>query len=517
MPADDAGLYTDIVHQIWRHAATRPDAAALRQDGTTWTYQDLVRSASRHAQQLVAGGLAPGDRVLLVAPTSVGFVQVYLGLLAAGAVAVTVNPLCTAREMQYFAEDSGCRAIVAWHENAAAAVEEVAGRLGLSFAVLDDMTPGTGDAVFDPVARSADDAAVLLYTSGTTGRPKGAIITLGNIFAATRAIQLTYHTSEHDRVGTALPLFHVYGQVAVLSAALAAGASVSLLRPFTGAGALRMVERDSLTVLSGVPTMWIAMLESARNLDPLPNITTLRLTTSGGASLPLEINRAFAAMFGADVLDGYGLSETTAVATCHRQELEPREGSVGQAVPGVEIAIVDEHGHGVPAGTVGEITVAGENVMAGYWGRPQDTADVLSQGRIATGDLGRLDDDGYLWVVGRTKELIIRGGYNVYPREVEEVLYEHPAVLEVAVIGVPDDRLGEEVAAVVALRNGQSVTADDLRTWLDERVAAYKVPRLYQFVESLPKGSTGKVQKIAIDRDALAGAGVRTRRSASGR
>ncbi|MEV5409677.1 AMP-binding protein [Thermopolyspora sp. NPDC052614] len=375
---DDA--YVDVVHRTWRHAATRPDAVAIRHAGDVWSYDDLVRASSRHARRFVAGGLAPGDRVLLVAPTSVGFVQAYLGILAAGAVAVTVNPMCTARELQYFAEDSGCRLVIGWHENARIAAD-VAGRLDLPFVELHDIAPGADDEVFEPVERAPDDPAVLLYTSGTTGRPKGAIITFGNIFASTWALCRTFDTTADDRIGTALPLFHVYGQVAVLACALDAGASVSLLRPFSGEGALRMAERDGLTVLCDVPTMWVEMLESARTLDPLPNITSLRLAASGGAALPVEINRAFAAMFGAGVADGYGLSETTATATCHRPGREPREGSVGQAVPGVEISVVDELGRVLPPGEIGEITVAGKNVMAGYRGRPEATAEAFSQGR----------------------------------------------------------------------------------------------------------------------------------------
>ena len=509
---EDADGYVDLLERTWERAAASPQAPALRQGTTVWSYGAVVRGASRHARALVDAGLEPGERVLLVAPTSVGFVQAYLGALAAGAVVVTVNPLCTARELEYFIEDAGCRRVLGCRETAPA-VEETARRRALPFTDVRDIEPGVQDDVFDRVPRQPDAPAVLLYTSGTTGHPKGATITLRNISAATSAIRTTFAITEEDRVGTALPLFHVFGQVAVLGAALVAGASVSLLRPFAGEQALRMVERDSLSVLCGVPTMWNEMLEAAKKLDPLPSITTLRLATSGGAALPSEINRAFAALFGADVLDGYGLSETTGIASFHRPGEEPREGSVGQAAPGVEITIIDGTGEPVPAGTVGEIMIAGETVMAGYWRQPAATAQAITKGGLLTGDLGRLDEDGYLWVVGRTKEMIIRGGYNVYPREVEEALYEHPAVLEAAVIGLPDDRLGEEVAAVVAFRPGMSASPDELRAWLDERVASYKVARLFHMVDALPKGATGKIHKIAIDRQKVAISGVRTRRS----
>ena len=509
---DAADEYVDLLTSTWARAATRPEAPALRQDGKVWTYGDLVASASSHARALVADGLEPGDRVLLVAPTGPAFVQGYLGALAAGAVVVPANPSCTERELEHLAADAGGRVLLGGHETGPK-LEAVAGRLAVPSRVLRLTDPGARADVFAPLPRAADEPAVLLYTSGTTGRPKGAVVTLGNIAAATTAIRSTFGITEQDRVGTALPLFHVFGQVAVLGAALVAGACVSLLRPFTGEGALRLVERDALTVLCGVPTMWIEMIEAARTLDPLPRITTLRLATSGGAALPSEANRAFAALFGAEVRDGYGLSETTGIATFNRPSARPREGSAGQAAPGVDVRVVDPDGKVVPPGAIGEVTVAGPNVMAGYWGRPEDTATAMPDGRLRTGDLGRLDEDGYLWIVGRTKELIIRGGYNVYPREIEDALYEHPAVLEAAVIGLPDPRLGEEVAAVVAFRAGDSATPDELRAWLDERVAPYKVPRLFQVVAALPKGATGKVQKTAIDRDQVAATGTRTRRT----
>ncbi|WP_294564138.1 AMP-binding protein [uncultured Arthrobacter sp.] len=505
------GEYRDLVLRTWDHAASRPDAPAVRQAEELWTYRDLVRAAARHARDLVAHGLVAGDRVMLVAPTGVAFVQIYLGALAAGAVVVPINPLCTARELEHFARDSECRLVIGWHENAPV-VGQVARGLGLPFVELRDIAPGLDDETFAPVVRSPDDPAVLLYTSGTTGRPKGALITFGNIFVSTTAIRRLFGLSEKDRLGTALPLFHVYGQVAVLGVALDVGASVSLLPKFSGDGLLRMVEKDALTMGSGVPSMWIAMLEAARNLVPAPNITSLRVASSGGATLPMEVNRAFAAEFGATVLSGYALSETTAIGACEHPGRQLREGSVGQAVQGVEIVIVDERGDTVPTGAIGEITIAGPSVTAGYWGRPEATAEAIVNGRLMTGDLGRLDEDGYLWVVGRKKEMIIRGGYNVYPREIEEALYEHPAVLEVAVVGVADHRLGEEVAAVVAFRPTMSASPADLRAWLDERIAAYKVPRLIQVVDALPKGATGKIHKLAIDREAVVALGVRVNR-----
>ncbi|MFC5676914.1 AMP-binding protein [Aeromicrobium endophyticum] len=508
----DQREYVDLVRRTWGHAGAHPDAVAVRQGRDEWTYSDVVRAASRHVRDLRAAGVTAGDRVLLVAPTGVAFVQAYLGILAAGAVVVPVNPLCTTRELEHFARDADVCMVIAWHDDATSTCE-VAATLTVPFVELREIAPGARDDVADVEARPVEDTAALLYTSGTTGVPKGAIITFGNIFASTSAVRHVFELSADDRLGTALPLFHVYGQVAVLGAALDVGASVSLLQRFAADTMLRMVEVDELTVLSGVPTMWIEMLESARHLDPAPSITSLRVASSGGATLPTEVNRAFASEFGATVQSGYALSETTAIGACEHSGRESREGSVGQAVSGVEISVVDDHGDPVPVGTVGEVTIAGANVTPGYWRRPEATAEALAGGRLLTGDLGRMDEDGYLWIVGRKKELIIRGGYNVYPREVEDALYEHPAVLEAAVVGVPDDRLGEEVAAVVSFRSSSSASPAELRAWLDERIAAYKVPRLIQVVPTLPKGATGKIQKTAIDRDVVRDLGTRVRRS----
>lgn len=504
----------DFVSRTWHHAASRPSATALRYAGESWTYEDVAKSASLCGRRLLAAGVSPGDRVLVAAPTSIGFVQMYLGILAIGAVAVPVNPMCTAREMTYFIDDSGARVIVGWHEGTVADAA-LADTLGLAFIELRDIAPGGDDTVLDIVSRTGDAPAVLVYTSGTTGRPKGAVLTLDGFRASAGSLRAAFDLTPDDRLGTALPLFHVYGQVAVLANALGVGATACLLRPFSGEAALRMVEGEKLTVMCGVPTMWIEMTEAARHLDPLPTITSLRYAASGGAALPVEANRAFREIYSAEVLDGYGLSETTCIATSCRPGTDIREGSAGQAMPGVTIDILGFDGRILPPGEVGEIAVSGRNLMAGYWQRPEATHETIVDGRLMTGDLGRLDEDGFLWVVGRTKEMIIRGGYNIYPREIEEVLYEHPAVMEAAVLGLPDDRLGEEVAAVVAVRAGHTLIPAELRSWLDERVAAYKVPRVIQIVDTLPKGATGKIQKIAIDREALARTGVRTRRSTS--
>ncbi|WP_432843097.1 AMP-binding protein [Dactylosporangium sp. CA-092794] len=489
---------TNAVAAIWAHAAAAPDRPAVRTPEITWSYGELVRRSAAFADRLARAGIDAGDRVLLCAPTEPGFVAAYLGILARGAVAVTVNTQCAPAELEYFLRDAGCALAVAH--------AEVTGRLGpaaeatgtpLWTLPLAEAPPG-GDVL--PAERADDDLAVLLYTSGTTGRPKGAMLGHGNLSAAADAYCGLLSITAEDRIGTALPLFHVFGQVGVLLTALRAGAGMSLLRPFSAAGLLAMAAGHRLTMVSGVPTMWLEMLHATTGVGR-EELAGLRAACSGGAAMPLEVARAFRDRFGPEILDGYGLSETASAGALRDPAWPAKEGSVGPAVPGLRLAILDDGGEPLPSGAVGEVAIHGPAVGQGYWGRPQDTAEVLRDGWFRTGDLGRMDDEGYLWIVDRKKDMIIRGGYNVYPREVEEALYEHPEVREAAVIGVPDPRLGEEVAAVLVVAG--PVDPDGLRAWLEERLAVYKVPRLYHFVDALPRGATGKLLKRDIDRSAV--------------
>jgi long-chain acyl-CoA synthetase len=302
--------------------------------------------------------------------------------------------------------------------------------------------------------------------------------------------------SADDVILGALPLFHSFGQTCALNAAVSAGACLTLLPRFDPVKALEIIDRDRVTVFEGVPTMYAAMLAvpDRERYDA----SGLRLCVSGGASLPVEVLRAFDAAFETKILEGYGLSETSPVASFNHPDRERKPGSIGTPIEGVQMAVVDEAGNELPVGEVGEIVIRGPNVMKGYWRNPEATAEVMRGGWFHSGDLARMDEDGYFFIVDRKKDMIIRGGYNVYPREVEEVLYEHPAVSEVAVVGVPDDSLGEEVAAAVVLRPGADATEDDIRAYVKERVAAYKYPRKIWFPDELPKGPTGKILKREI-------------------
>jgi long-chain acyl-CoA synthetase len=293
-----------------------------------------------------------------------------------------------------------------------------------------------------------------------------------------------------------LPLFHVFGLTCGLNATVAAAGTLTLLPRFDPAKALEIIERDAVTIFEGVPTMYAALLHHP---DANPVKTgTLRVCVSGGASLPVEILRGFEEKFGCMILEGYGLSETSPVASFNHPDRVRKPGSIGTPIEGVHMRLIDENGYTVPDGEVGEIAIRGHNVMTGYWGKPEATAQAIPDGWFRTGDMARVDEDGYYYIVDRKKDLIIRGGYNVYPREIEEVLHEHPAVAEVAVVGIPHPDLGEEVGAAVALKPGGSATADELRAFVKERVAAYKYPRHVWLVNALPKGPTGKILRREV-------------------
>jgi long-chain acyl-CoA synthetase len=483
----------------WLHGERDPARIALRGGGVDWTYGRVRARSAALAGALRADSIEPGDRVLLVCPSVPEFAAAYFGVLAAGAVVVAMNPLATAPEISYVLEDSGCASALAWEDCAAqteiACAEEVpCRRLGPGLEGLPDAVP-----LVAPESRNADDTAVILYTSGTTGQPKGAELTQANLIAvATIFTESLFELTPQDAVGTALPLSHVFGGSAVMGSALRSGASLSLLAPFEPAAALRMIATDRLTVCAGVPTMLNAIFHEAEGEDV--DLSSLRLFASGGASLPEELLTAFEERFGTVVIEGYGLTETCGCATSNRMHRPRKVGTVGTPAPGVSVRLIDSVGEDLLVDEVGEVLIAGPNVMKGYRGLPDATAETIRDGWVHTGDLGSIDADGYLRIVDRIKDLIIRGGYNVYPREVEEVLYRHPDIVEVAVFGVDDERLGEEVAAVAALRAGAPEDVAAIRAWAKERLSSYKVPRLWQFVDTLPKGNTGKILKRAIDR-----------------
>jgi len=443
----------------------------------------LWRQARQYAAVLADRGVGPDDKVALLLPNTVHFPRAYFGVLALGGVAVPVHALLRAEEIAYVLRDSGARLLVC----AAPLLGEGAKGAELAGVPLGGYVP-----------RNPADTGTILYTSGTTGQPKGAEIShLNTVMNVDMSIISSFDLGPADRVLGCLPLFHTFGQTCCMNTAFRVGACVVLMPRFDGAAALSLLVEQECTVFMGVPTMYVALLEAARADGRRPR---LRYGLSGGASIPVAVLERFAEVFGVPVLEGYGLTETSPVATFNQKGWEPRPGTVGRPVWGVEVEVaraeLDERVELLPRGELGEVVVRGHNVMTGYLNRPEDTAKAIVDGWFRTGDLGTKDADDYVTIVDRKKDMVLRGGYNVYPREVEEVLARHPAIGQVAVIAVPDPRLGEEVMAVVVRSpEGADLTADELVEWSRDRLAAYKYPRLVEFVDALPLGPSGKVLK----------------------
>jgi long-chain acyl-CoA synthetase len=483
-------------------AAEHGDKVAFKLDDVELTYALLDAGSARAAGLLRARGVEPGDRVGLMLPNVPYFPVLYYGILRAGAVVVPMNVLLKEREVAYYLEDSGAKLLFAWHGFAEAA-EAGAAKAGSECILI---TPGefeqqlaAQEPVEQPAEQTAEDTAVILYTSGTTGQPKGAELTHANLRQNCMISSRTLGQFTHEDVLLgALPLFHTFGQTCTMNCAVCVGATVTMIPRFDPEKALEIIERDRVTVFQGVPTMYNAMLHA--NRADSADVSTLRLCMSGGAAIPVELIRAFEEKFGCPILEGYGLSETSPVASFNHPDRERKPGSIGTPIDGVEMQVRGDDGKELPQGEVGEIVIRGHNVMKGYWNRPEATAEAIdADGWFRSGDLAKVDEDGYFFIVDRKKDMVLRGGYNVYPREVEEVLYEHPAVQEAAVVGIPDDSLGEEVAAAVVVKEGESLDAQELKSFVKERVAAYKYPRKIWFVDELPKGPTGKILKREIE------------------
>ncbi len=477
------------------------DGVALKLDDVELTYHQLDGASAHVAGMLKAKGVGPGDRVGVMLPNVPYFPIVYYGILRLGAVVVPMNVLLKRREVGFYLADPGAKLVFAWHDFAEAAqtgAEEAGAECLLVNPGDFERLVGEAEPIVEVADRDPDDTAVILYTSGTTGKPKGAELTHANLTRNVETFLPLIGADENTVVLGALPLFHSFGQTCGMNAAVKAGATLTLIPRFDPCKALEIIERDHVTVFEGVPTMYAAMLN-----DPdrdSHDVSCLNICASGGASLPLEVLRGFEEAFDAKILEGYGLSETSPVASFNHPDRERKPGSIGTPMAGVEMKVVDDDGNDVPQGEPGEIVIRGHNVMKGYWNRPEATAESISDdGWFKTGDMATVDEDGYFFIVDRKKDLIIRGGYNVYPREVEEVIYEHPAVREAAVIGVEHPELGEEVGAAVALKEGAECTEDELREHVKEQVAAYKYPRKVWFVDELPKGPTGKILKREIE------------------
>jgi long-chain acyl-CoA synthetase len=463
-------LATVLIDSARRH----PQREALRRGRRRVSYAELDRASAEVARRLAAERIRAGDRVALMLPNVPEFVAAYYGILRAGAIVVPLDVDLKGGELRAALSDAGASLLIAWRGLLRTA--DASAWLVAPGSFFDDAEPG------DAVERDAADTAVIVYTSGTTGRPRGAELTHANLLSNARVVAELFGFGPEDAVLGALPLAHAFGQTCTMNATLLAGARLVL--------AQRLELLGGVTVLVGVPSMYARLLAGG----PSPRAHALRMCIAGGAPLAPDLLEACERALGTRLLEGYGLTETSPVASFNRPSDPHRPASIGTPVNGVEMRLRDVSPHGV-----GEIVIRGPGVMKGYWNRPEETRAVLSEdGWLRTGDLARVDDDGAFRIVGRAKELIIRDGRNVYPREIEDVLHGHPDVLEAAVLGIPDPLLGEEVVACVVVAEGATVTEAQLRDHVRERVAESKYPRRIWFAATLPHGSSGKLLKRAI-------------------
>ncbi|QSE93732.1 long-chain fatty acid--CoA ligase [Rhodococcus pseudokoreensis] len=492
------------------------DALVLGEERLTYAETDSL--SNQIANLLVASGITPGDRVAMSCPNLPWFPIVYYGILKAGAVVVPLNILLKSGEIAYHLQDCGATAYFCFEGGAdlpigtygRAAFGEVPSCHTMFVIGTDDDTHVEGithlsavlpaqSTAFESVAREATDTAVILYTSGTTGRPKGAELTHSNMTMNAIASNRLFDNSPSrpDTHLATLPLFHSFGQTVNMNAGFSVGATLVLLPRFEAGAALEIMERESITMFAGVPTMYWGLLGAVDDAVDVDRIAAnLRKAISGGAPLPVEILERFATRFGVQILEAYGLSETSPIALFSDPEQAPRAGSIGVPIWGVQVRLIDPDWNTVEgADTVGEIAIRGHNVMKGYYDRPDATDEAMHHGWFRTGDLARRDADGFYFIVDRAKDMIVRGGFNVYPREIEEMLITHPAVSLAAVIGVPHEQHGEEIKAFVIPEPGAQISEPELITWCKERIAAYKYPRSVEFVTVLPMTATGKLLK----------------------
>jgi long-chain acyl-CoA synthetase len=497
-----------------------PDKIAVVCGETRLAYGQMQQAVNRIANGLQAQGVGRGDKVALSCPNLPYFPMVYYAILKVGATVVPINVLSTAREISYYLNNSDARGYFCFQGTAELPMGEE-GFKGFQAAdgcehfwlmmadpeaasslpgaeTLGQLMAGRSSD-YDITLTNADDTAVLLYTSGTTGTSKGAELSHSNMTMNTFASRDILAGCYDDVHILALPLFHSFGQTVQMNAGFSSGNTMVLIPRFSAEAVFAALQQEQGTIFAGVPTMYWALLnyedhEGRFDMDKIAE--RLRLGISGGASLPVEIIRGMEDKYRIPILEGYGLSETCPVVTFNHLTKERKPGSIGTAIWGVEVRVVDSEGTRVPTGEVGEVVVRGHNVMKGYYGKPEETAAVIREnGWFHTGDLARMDEDGYLFIVDRVKDLIIRGGFNVYPREVEEVLMGHHSVSLASVLGVPHARHGEEVKAFVVLKEGETLGEEELIAWCREHMAAFKYPRLVEFRESLPMTATGKILK----------------------
>ena len=483
-----------------------PNHPAIHFERHSVTFAEINRRVDALANGLTSLGLRPGDVCILMMPSSLNWALVYYALAKLGVVVVPVNFLYRKMELEYMFRDSGARAFVGhsdYLKEPAPVMEALPGvelriaegeDLPQGFTPLKDLFEEGQD--FQTYKTKADDPFCVIYTSGTTGQPKGAVLTHGGLMNDVIAVAKVRHYEPGDIILSVLPLFHIYGMTHSLNLSIYLGLTIRMWTSFDAEEVMAAIEQEKSTVFYAVPTMVNRLVELA--ITKPPKRSSLRFCISGGASLPVEVLHRFEKTLDTTIYESYGLTEFSPTCVENPFGRQTLPGSIGLPIPPFKVRIVDEDDNDVPTGEVGELIVSGNAVMKEYLNKPEATAEALKGGWLHTGDLARMDENGYIYIVDRKKELIIRGGYNIYPREIEEVLYTHPGVLETAVIGIPHTDLGEEVAAVVVVRPRTEVSADELCQYVRDRVAPYKYPRVVRFVDELPKTAAGKIFKRGI-------------------
>ena len=474
---------------------------ALAFEGRRFSNADQDRAACRLAHVLKRLEVEPGDRVMVMLPNCPEVIQCYGAILKAGGVIVPVIFLLGDKEVAHILADSEAKVVITSSDM----LWKVEGQIGVLPTLRQVLlVDGAGDertlSFPEEVAREADrvsaverrdeDLAVILYTSGTTGVPKGVALSHANLESNARSAAQLYELDREDWGVAVLPLSHSYG-LTVMNAGNLLGTRAALLRWFSPEEVLKTIQEFKAVAMSGVPTMFVYLLNypDAGRYDT----SSMRVWGSGAAPLPVEIVEPFEKKFGGKLMEGYGLTEASPVVSAHRLSGMRKLGSVGQPIPGVQVSIQALDDHPLPVGEVGEVCVKGPNVMVGYYQNPEETARTIRHGWLHTGDMGRLDGDGFLYIVERKKDLVIRGGFNIYPREVEEALYAFPKVVEAAVVGMADPLMGEEVLAFVVLKDGTTATAEEVIAFCQSRLARFKCPKEVRFVDSLPKSPIGKI------------------------
>ncbi len=494
----------NLNENLRKSAEKYPNRNAITFENKNITYSELDSQVECVASNLIHNGIKKGDRVALILGNCPEFVIAYYGILRAGGAVVPVNPIFTKNEISYILSNSQAKAVIS-NSSMEAIIESLkveckqiekqyyigSNKAGFIWEQL--ITGKSNDNEFPLTIE--EDLAVILYTSGTTGRPKGAMLSHGNMASNADSVLKLVEFNEDDCILAALPMFHVFSMTVCINTPILSGANIVIVQRFSPIEVIDTIFSKKVTLFPGVPTMYSFLLQLKEH--SAEHFGSIRLCLSGGASMPVELLQRFEEKYKTIILEGFGLSETAPVTAFNPLKGIRKVGSVGVDIPGVINKVVDKYGNEVPRGEIGELIVKGPNVMIGYLGMPEATSNAIKNGWFYTGDLAEMDNDGYIFIVDRIKDMIIVNGYNVYPREVEEVIYQHSAIVEVAVIGISDKDYGEIVKAYV-VSNDESVTADDILHFCKDKLAKYKLPKQVEFKKELPKNSTGKILKRAL-------------------